>query len=558
MKKILFGLILFFAFFINVDASSISKINMDIYVDHYGTATVTETWNANVTNGSEGWHPYYSIGNSSIYDVSVSMDGDEFTIVDSLVKYGSLSDKAYKAGLYYPEFNEVDVVFGISSYGIHEYVIKYKISNFVSATSDADMIYWNLFPVDFNVNPKNVFIKIYSDFKYDNSWNVWGYGKKGAPCYISDGVIEVSSDGVLHSNEYITILAKFPKGTFNTSSVLDNDFNYYYKMSLKGTTQYGYKRTLSYVINGFLWIFFRIIIFGIPLLIIYIISLFFYNDRPNIRFGDIGNKVRGDVLPFRDIPCNKDLFRAYWIASNYKLIKKKENFLGAIFLKWIKDGNVRFESKNKLDKDVCNIIFIKRPSDIVLEGQLYDYMVTASVDGILDADEFKKWCKKNCKKLFNWFDNVISFENKKLVDEGKANVCVYKNLPYKVYEIDNSMMLEAEMMAGLKKFLINFSSVKERDAVDISLWQDYLIYAQLFGIADKVANQFEKFYPEIGFNRAEVGYNYNDVLFINSLSFSGIKIAKRSNFYSGWGNGYSSNGGGSGAFGSGRGGGGFR
>ena len=166
MKKILLSIVLFFSVLMVVDASSISKINMDIYVGSDGTATITETWNANVTSGTEGWHPYYNLGSSEIYDVKAKMDGQEYTTVDSWEENSSLSDKSYKAGLYYPESNEVDIVFGISSYGNHEYEVQYKISNFVSTLEDADMIYWNLIPYDFSAQPGNVTIKIYSDFKY--------------------------------------------------------------------------------------------------------------------------------------------------------------------------------------------------------------------------------------------------------------------------------------------------------------------------------------------------------------------------------------------------------
>ena len=66
MKKILLSVFLFFSTLMVVDASSISKIDMDIYVDENGVATITETWNANVTSGTEGWHPYYNLGSSEI------------------------------------------------------------------------------------------------------------------------------------------------------------------------------------------------------------------------------------------------------------------------------------------------------------------------------------------------------------------------------------------------------------------------------------------------------------------------------------------------------------
>ena len=567
MKKILLCIVLFFSTLMVVDASSISKINMDIYVDSNGTATITETWNARVDEGTEGWHPYYNIGSSEIFDVKVKMDGREYTTLDYWNEGDSLSGKAYKAGLYYPESNEVDIVFGISEYGTHEYEIQYKISNFVSTTSDADMIYWNLFPYDFSAKPDNVTIKIYSDFSYNDHWDVWGYGKYGAPCYIYDGVIEMTSDGVLNSDEYLTILVKFPKGTFHTSSVLDKSFDDYYKMAEEGATNYNDNKSS---LDKFLDVFFGIFGFFVsivPMIIIIISAVFFSKNIDNVRFGSLGNKVKGDILPFREIPCNKNLYRAYWVASKYKLSKKKEDFLGSVILKWLRDGNVRIEkvTKKGLFKETieANIIFADRPTSTELEEKLYGYMYEASGDGKLEANEFKKWCGKHYSKILDWFDDVLEFENKMLVNEGKAQIISEGKLfKRNVYQIDDIMMQDAEKMAGLKKFLKEFSVIKEREPIEVNLWQEYLMYAQIFGIADEVASQFKKLYPEVIQDMESMGYNYNDIIFIHSITDTGIKSAKsakdKAQSYSGGGGGFSSGGGGGGSFGGGGGGGGFR
>ena len=58
MKKILFSLITFLFPIMLINATNISNIDMDIYVDENGDAFVTETWKANVTQGTEGYHPY--------------------------------------------------------------------------------------------------------------------------------------------------------------------------------------------------------------------------------------------------------------------------------------------------------------------------------------------------------------------------------------------------------------------------------------------------------------------------------------------------------------------
>ncbi len=568
MKKILFTILLMFSFCFVVDASSISKIDMDIFVDSEGVATITETWDATVNEGTEGWHPYYNLGLSELYVVSASMDGKEYEIVDNWFGNSSLSDKAYKAGLYNVDGNEVDIVFGISEYGTHTYVVKYKISNFVSTTTDADMIYWNLFPYDFSAKPGNVTIRIYSDFKYDDSWEVWGYGKKGAPCYFYDGVIEMTSDGIIDSSEYLTVLAKFPKGTFTTGSVLDYDFDHYYKMAEKGAVSYNDNKSFFSKVADFFIVIFEIFIGFLPFIIAMIVMFFNAGKNNNLKFGNTGNKVRKDVPNFREIPCNKDIYRAYWVADSYNLNKKKEDFLGSVLLKWLQNENVRIEkvtSKGLFkEKTESNIIFEKRPdSSIELEGKLYDYMYQASGDGKLESGEFKKWCSSHYSKILKWFDDVLDFEVKMLVNENKAvSTETGKLFKSTFYEIDSSMMQEAEQMAGLKKFLKEFTLIKEREPIEVKLWNEYLMYASIFGIADEVASQFKKLYPEIIQDMDRMGYNYNDIIFVHSITSDGIRSAttakSRAESYSSGGGGFSSGGGGGGSFGGGGGGGGFR
>lgn len=567
MRKLLLIVVMLFTSIMVADATSISNIDMDIYVDDYGNATIVETWDANVTEGTEGWHPYYNLGNSVISDLEVSMDGKVYTTISNWNVDSSLEYKAYKAGIYYVDGNEVDICFGVSSYGNHRYKIKYKISNFVSSVDDADMIYWNLFPSDFSAEPGNVDITIYSDFSYDDKLDVWGYGKYGAPSYVYDGKIEMTSDGSrVNSNEYMTILVKFPKGTFKTSNVLENDFDYYLDMAEDGAINYNDEKDPWWVsLFALIPIIFNVLIFGIVFGGILNSSR---NDK--CSFGKTGNKVRKDVPAFRDIPCNKDIFYAYWVAHNYNLMNKKEDFLGAVLLKWIHDGNVRIEKVTKdglfKDKVLTNIVFSKRPDESnSQEVKLYDYMINASNDGKLEQDEFKDWCDTNYSKILSWFDDCLYNVTLDLVKLGKVtyqNAKTMKVFNYKYFEVDSSMMEEAEKMAGLKKFLKEFTLIDEREAIEVNLWNEYLIYAQIFGMADKVADQFKRLYPEVITDMDSIGYDYTDIIFIRSITASGIRSASsarsRAQSYSSGGGGFSSGGGGGGSFGGGGGGGGFR
>ena len=54
----------------------------------------------------------------------------------------------------------------------------------------------------------------------------------------------------------------------------------------------------------------------------------------------------------------------------------------------------------------------------------------------------------------------------------------------------------ARQLLALRKFLLDFSLIKERDIREMSLWKEYLVYAIFFGIADKVCGNFEEVYPD--------------------------------------------------------------
>ena len=144
-----------------VFANSISSIDMDIYVDNDGNAEVTEIWSCNTTSGTEGYHPYYNLGNSKITNLRVSDLTTTYTTKGSWDTDDSMSEKAYKCGIN-NIYNGVELCWGISKYGSNVYTIKYNISNFVSELEDSQMMYWTLIPYDFSTPIGNIKIKIHA------------------------------------------------------------------------------------------------------------------------------------------------------------------------------------------------------------------------------------------------------------------------------------------------------------------------------------------------------------------------------------------------------------
>lgn len=553
MKYIKRLLILMVSLFIGIGvyANDIKKISMDIYVDNNGDAHVTEEWTAKLTEGTEGYKPYYNLGASEIKDFEVSLNNSKFTTLSNWDVNASFNEKANKAGLHYIS-NGVELCFGITNYGTNTYVMKYTITNFVSTLDDADMIYWTLIPYGLSDKPDYTYIKIYSDERYSDELPVWGYGNYGGYAYVYDGYIELVHEDELDNDEYMTVLVKFPKGTFNTSSVLNNNFDYYYNMAQEGAEVYVGESGIG-----------NIIAFVFNIMFVALIVIFAGKSVNTTGYGsyyikiDNSRKKFKDINYFRDIPCNKDIFLAYWYAAFYGLIKNKTDFLGAILLKWLRRGNtenVTVTSKI-LKKESRAIKLLNKDNLSPLEIEIFDMMYDASEDGILEKDEFTKWCKKHYTKILSWFDDVIDEQTKKYIEEGF--ITEEKKFLHKEYFVSETLDRNAIELAGLKKFLNEFSQIKDKQSIEVQIWDEYLMFAQIFGIADKVAKEFKNLYPNVITDDV-----YNDVMFVHTISHEGVHAASvaksRAESYSSGGGGFSSGGGGGGSFGGGGGGGGFR
>lgn len=579
MKKTL--KILFFTLFAfillsiskTVEANSINSISMDIFIDDDGNAQVEEIWNCSTSSGTEVYHPYYNLGNSVISDLTVSDGSTVYETLSSWNTSGTLSSKANKCGINRIS-NGVELCWGISSYGSHTYSVKYNISNFVSELEDSQMIYWTLIPYDFSNSIGKVSINIRANFSIPDSVGVWGYGNYGGTAYVYDGQIEMASDGRLSTSEYMTILVQFPLESFNCSNKLNYNFQHYLDMAEEGAEHYNdgssdytstYKPSPILLVLGFLV---SIIFNPFTVFLIIVIVLIVASKKNSFDFGPDGKKIPKDVPYFRDIPCG-NLYRAYYIGYQYGILKNKTDILGAIILKWLKEGRIKVEQREtgKLFKKEGSVIILSGENTLALqdekEQELFGMLVSASKDRVLENKEFEKWCSNHYSKILDWFDSLITREKDKLVSEGlivSSQKKAFKLFKYTCYSATTELRNETLKLAGLKRYLLDYTLIKDREAIEVTLFEDYLIYAQMMGIAKKVAEEFKELYPNI--IEQSSFYSYDNVFLINMYAAQGISHANsakaRAESYSSGGGGFSSGGGGGGSFGGGGGGGGFR
>ncbi len=348
VKKVLLSFILFFSFFLisQVQANSIQQIDMDVYIDSNGNASITEIWQANLTQGTEGFRPYTNLGNSSVSNFSVSDDsGRTYETLSYWNTSATFENKAYKCGLHNIS-NGVELCWGISNYGNRSYILKYNISNFVTQYTDTQGIYFNFLNLDQPISG-NAKITIHSDiqFSLDNS-KIWAFGNNGSINF-NNGSIVLDSGGRLSSSQYMVGLVRFENNLFNTSYTSSQSFNDIYDSAFSTVED---DNNLSF--NSILFTPMLFILVIIPIMLLIMIILKNCGSTSSTQYkNDFDFGVNGLVLPndnnvnyFREIPCNKDLERAYWVCYYFDIIPIStlyQGIIGAIFLKWIKNGYIR-------------------------------------------------------------------------------------------------------------------------------------------------------------------------------------------------------------------------
>lgn len=558
-----------FGFTKTVQANSIEKISMDIYIDKDGDASVTEVWNCQASSGTEVYHPYYNLGKSKITNLTVSDSGVDYQTLSSWSTSGSLQSKAQKCGINKVS-NGVELCWGISNYGSHTYTVKYTITNFIADLNDSQMIYWTLIPYDFSNYISDVYIKIHADEAFPDTTPVWGYGNYGGTAYVYDGYIEMQPQNGLGTDEYMTVLVQFPKGTFNANNSLNHDFDYYYEMAENGAEHY--ENNGSNLFITIIEVIFQIamVLFVPTIILIVIMTSGQGNGRSSVLHKPSNTKFsKKDIEYFRDIPCNNDIFRAFYVGYNYNILKRDSYLLGAIILKWIKDSVVKVEHKESskvFKKDDISIIFNTsslQNFESKKEKEIFDILYSASKDGVLENNEFKDWCELHYKTVFNWFDDILDEQRDKLVNENlimHEEKTILKFFVKHKYSSTPELRQEALNLAGLKKYLKEYTLIKNREPIEVNLFENYLIFAQLMGIADKVAKDFKDLYPDI-IEQSDFD-SYNNIAFVNTWASNGmtyvLSAKSKAEGYSSGGGGFSSGGGGGGSFGGGGGGGGFR
>ena len=508
-----------------VRADHIYSIDMDIDIDKFGNANVTEVWDVKADSGSEWYKTMYDLDGSEISNYVVFMDENQMQFDSSWNVEGTISEKKG----YYGINNTIDgmeLCFGKGDMNRHKFIVKYTLSNYIFNTDDSQVLYWTLIP---NITLDHFTVDVTSYYTFPDTLDVWGYGYKGY-AYVKDGKISMSEESSLN-NQDVVLLAKFPLNTFDTVFRINryNDFDDVYNDADKDSFEYDYSDySDDYGLGTFItWIFFifSVLFPWVCFLIVTFVSM--KRKIENNGYGYVNNKKidKKNVPMFRDIPCDKNIFYANVLIKLNNFGYNKFNILGAIILKWVKEGKIKFNNLDGgiFERDTSVIDLTLNPKfDNYVESQLFGMMYKASNDGKLEAKEFEKWVKNN----YDGFLELFSYIEEEMINFLKVKFHIYHRITKKECNYKNVMSdrlySDSIELYGLKKYLEEFSRMDTKEVMEVKFWDEYLMFAYLFGIADKVSKQLKDMYPEV---LQYSNFDYDMIEFVDSVSNKIVRYA---------------------------------
>lgn len=205
------------------------------------------------------------------------------------------------------------------------------------------------------------------------------------------------------------------------------------------------------------------------------------------RLGSVKNNVDYN----RRIPLNMNLPLIFSISMKYGITFDKYNLISAYILKYIYDNKIKIIKKDNVVYFDLNSLNGTHQLDI--EQKIITFFKKSSKSEIISEKEFSDYIVNNIDKLIMLIDDIDRLSMKELY---KMKLVTFNKKFIATKELD----IIANEIMGLKKFLNDFSIINERESLEVKLWNEYLIMAALFGIADNVEKEYKSMFNSIDFN----------------------------------------------------------
>lgn len=591
--------------FKNLEINAIIKENGDMQVTEYWKIDISDT-NTLFKNWNLDNSKYSGIENVKVAEILENGTKKEFEQIDQEMYHVT-------KGCYYAlpiSKSKFEVAWGVQvDDDVRNYEITYTVKDAVKRYADYYEIYWQFMGDDNSISAKNMTgtIVLENPVEDKNNLRAWAHGP------LTGNIEIVSNDTVkfdinkLNKNTMVEVrMAILEDSVFNNLPLISSS-NTFDKV-IKQETAWADEANRIREQNTKRIQAIALMYIGISI-IITIFAIAKLNKALKAKKEVLSEKIEPTQKfdYFRDVPDETaSPAEAIFISTFGKTsiqIGGTGEILSATILNLCLKNRIEFMVDNSKKKD--NIIFVIKEDStnnnkpLTSDEELVYDLLTQAANYIKDTEErttgikkltvkeLQKYANKNPEKFIKIIEQINEEAKNTAINKGKydknlvssANkwmtFCVIYfvfgmcGLPllilpgvlffitsgvyYKIYKAMYTLTQKGEdekaKWHGLKRYMEEFSLLKEKEVPHLVLWEKFLVYATAFGIADKVIKQLKIVYPEIedidSNNYTYMNLMYNTAFslsFINSLDKSVTNIY--SNAHSSYYNSNSSSGGG--------------
>jgi len=596
----------------NAGSLYLNDLKFEAQINADGSMDVTETWDIDIRSTNTLYKTFKT--DSSKYSGIENVTVKELTSTGAEQSFLKTNEWAYHVtkGYYYGTENEdgdFEIGWGVgldTSSATRKYEISYTVKDAITKYNDYAELCWQFIGKDFEISANTISGVIYLPSSVQNKEDikVWGHteGLNGTIYATDTNKIEFNLNN-FRSGRYVEIRTLFPTNFISVTGRIKNvDI---LESAVKEETKWANKanakrdRKKWWQANGEK--IFLIIYLGINLLFVIIWGKkFIKHIKKNKELKKF--KPTMDLEYFRDLPDERATPGEAFRLLNMKFSSYTSQNFGKVFSAVLLDlalkGYIEItQEKNEKGKDSIKIKILKENNGNLKldeENILQFIKLAGNKKNIFTLKELEKYIKGHPTATENLLKKNFERTEQQLISEGVIDEEIKKEFEnYRLYQILYTIsavaivftgliifivpiilfVLNAIMCGkiakklnvltqkgvdqqsewkGLKKYMEDFSLLKEREVPELVVWERFLVYATVFGIAEKVIKQLKIVYPNFEeLSNGITTYSYMNLMmttnFSNSFSHaisSSINSSISSTYSSGSGSGGGFSGGG--------------
>lgn len=491
-------------------AHQVNDLFIRVVINDLGHARVVEVRDCTIGyGGTEAYIKQYNLHGMRVGELSVS--DETGTVYETMSPWDvdlSRAAKTNRCGI--ARVSEgYELCWGIGASGHRVYNVHYTLAGLVNTFDDSDGFIFNFYEAASGAYAQHARVVIEAEGKALSAANtrVWAFHYYGTVNFVDGKIVAETQIPFNEQGKGIVVMAQFAKGVFHPVMSRGGSFvNKVIKPAFKGSdydlsnldngglaslSGYGYstERPSAWAeiwegISGLLQMGLWVILIGYLLYQFYAVGYDINRARHNLRL--FGNK-QGEMTQWsRDIPFGGDLYRTSQVIRAVEDDDvPRDHQIAAVIMRLTHTGHLILRTGMDANGQMVGEFLVTPPlqsgnskCDELLYA-IHNLMWQASGDDhVLQPNELEQYMRE------------YPVEHRRIVKQitrllKAGGVSLSKLSPARVREV-----------YGLKKYLEEFTLLNERHVPEVMLWKEYMVFASLFGIADKVYKELTRVWPD--------------------------------------------------------------